>query len=65
MSYTIKIIKKGSSGYPQVLQNKFVSTRYPLTRAIGNIKILDIKLLGFFCSVKCPGNVILKTYDLA
>jgi predicted Rossmann fold nucleotide-binding protein DprA/Smf involved in DNA uptake len=22
-------------------------------------------LLGFFCSVKCPGDIILKTYDLA
>ena len=21
--------------------------------------------MGFFCSVKCPGNIILKTYDLA
>jgi predicted Rossmann fold nucleotide-binding protein DprA/Smf involved in DNA uptake len=65
MSYTIKIIKKGSSGYPQVLQNNVVSTRYPRIWTIGNLDILDKKLLGFFCSVKCPGNVILKTYDLA
>ena len=22
-------------------------------------------LLGFFCATRCPGNVILRTYDLA
>ena len=65
MSYTIKIIKKGGSGYPQALQNKVVSTRYSRIWTIGNLDILDKKLLGFFCSVNCPGNVILKTYDLA
>jgi predicted Rossmann fold nucleotide-binding protein DprA/Smf involved in DNA uptake len=65
MSYTIKIIKKGSSSYPQVLQNNVISTRHPRIWIIGNLDILDKKLLVFFCSVKCPGNVILKTYDLA
>ena len=65
MSYSFKIIKKGNSVYPRSFQNKFVSTRYPRIWAIGNLDILDKKLLGFFCSVKCPGNVILKTYDLA
>lgn len=33
--------------------------------AIGNLDHLDTRLLGFFCSSKCPGNVILDTYDLA
>ncbi|MCE2484356.1 MAG: hypothetical protein J4F42_02490 [Desulfurellaceae bacterium] len=31
----------------------------------GGLGILDKRLLGFFCSVRCPGDVILKTYDLA
>ena len=31
----------------------------------GDPTILNGKLLGFFCSVRCPGDVILKTYDLA
>ena len=31
----------------------------------GDPGILDKKLIGFFCSVRCPGDVILKTYDLA
>ena len=31
----------------------------------GNLDILARKPLALFCSVKCPGNLILKTYDLA
>ena len=31
----------------------------------GDLGILDKRLVGFFCSVRCPGDVILKTYDLA
>src|SRR3990172_6162894 len=32
--------------------------------AIGNTAILQNKTLALFCSTKCPGNIILKTYDL-
>lgn len=32
--------------------------------ALGNLDILNVPLIGFFCSVKCPGNVILRAYDL-
>jgi predicted Rossmann fold nucleotide-binding protein DprA/Smf involved in DNA uptake len=33
--------------------------------AIGNLDILKTPLLGLFCSTRCPGNVILRIYDLA
>ncbi|MBI2856665.1 MAG: hypothetical protein HYX93_07455 [Chloroflexi bacterium] len=33
--------------------------------AIGNATILNADLLALFCSVRCPGDLILKTYDLA
>ena len=33
--------------------------------ALGNLDILTMPLLGFFCATRCPGNVILRTYDLA
>jgi len=32
---------------------------------MGDTAILRSHLLGFFCSIKCPGKIILKTYDLA
>lgn len=64
MPYTVNIISKDYSDYPNAFQEKDISTRYPNIWIIGNFNILDKELLGFFCSVKCPGNVILKTYDL-
>lgn len=33
--------------------------------AIGDVKILDKQLLGLLCSIRCPGRVIVQTYDLA
>ncbi|MDE2998541.1 MAG: hypothetical protein OXU79_05610 [Gemmatimonadota bacterium] len=32
---------------------------------LGDPAILEGRLIGFFCSVRCPGDVILKTFDLA
>lgn len=32
---------------------------------IGNADLLKESLLAIFCSTKCPGNVILRTYDFA
>jgi hypothetical protein len=31
--------------------------------AIGNTDILHEKKLAFFCSVRCPGSIIIQTYD--
>ena len=33
--------------------------------ALGNLAILHSKPLALICSVKCPGNLILQTYDVA
>lgn len=33
--------------------------------AIGALDILTQPLLGYFCSSRCPGSVILRAYDLA
>jgi len=44
----------------------FLGDRAPTTlTALGNLDILRQKKLALFCSVKCPGNLILQTYDLA
>jgi predicted Rossmann fold nucleotide-binding protein DprA/Smf involved in DNA uptake len=32
---------------------------------LGNLQILRSRKLALFCSVRCPGKVILETYDLA
>ena len=58
-------IKSNSSDYPEQLRENSVSTHFPHLWAIGNPRILDRRLVGFFCSQRCPGEVILRTFDLA
>lgn len=54
-----------SNSYPKAL-NRHLATLAPAKiSAWGNIDILHHPNLAFFCSVKCPGNLILQTYDLA
>ena len=51
--------------YPQSL-NRFLENRAPkYIFALGNLDLLRQETVALFCSVKCPGNLILKTYDLA
>lgn len=37
----------------------------PAIHAIGNLDLLRLPLTALFCSRKCPGDAILKAYDLA
>ena len=57
--------KLGASDTPAPLRRcSDMGILLPIT-AKGNFEVLDKSLIGFFCSVRCPGDVILKTYDLA
>ncbi len=56
-------IHKGQPGYPASLK-KYLTDNAPETiTAIGNIDILQIRSLAIFSSKKCPGSLIIKTYD--
>ena len=37
----------------------------PKFKSRGNLQLLEEPLTAFFCSARCPGDLILKTYDLA
>lgn len=63
---------------PEVVHIHMISPEYPATLrrylgdvapdalwALGNIELLRQRAVALFCSVKCPGDLILKTYDLA
>ncbi|RLB97467.1 MAG: DNA-binding protein [Deltaproteobacteria bacterium] len=67
MIHKINIVHSGSPDYTKFFKRGGKSKRTPYDRfwTIGNIKILERPLMGFFCSVKCPGDIILKTYDFA
>src|SRR5215471_2050218 len=36
----------------------------PTISALGNLDLLNSRPLALFCSIQCPGDVILRTYDL-
>lgn len=50
---------------PAALQRCFNAVSTPAVSVLGDLALLDGVLTGFFCSVRCPGDIILKTYDLA
>lgn len=57
-------IYKNNSNYPDVLNLYLNNTAPAVIAAIGNLSFLKNKRLGVFSSVKCPGAIILKIYDL-
>lgn len=58
-------IQKGDSHYPLGLA-ACLGEEAPLTLScIGNLELLNSQPLALFCSNKCPGSLILQTYDLA
>ena len=55
----------GASDTPTVLRRCTEAESASAVALKGDLGVLDKMLIGFFCSVRCPGDVILKTYDLA
>lgn len=52
-------------GYPSRLTDALGSGAPSFVTALGNVEILQRHKLALFCSVRCPGRLILATYDLA
>jgi predicted Rossmann fold nucleotide-binding protein DprA/Smf involved in DNA uptake len=57
--------KQADPQYPSLLKTHLANHAPKTITALGNPTILQSKILAFFCSVKCPGHLILKAYDLA
>jgi predicted Rossmann fold nucleotide-binding protein DprA/Smf involved in DNA uptake len=51
--------------YPPALPSYLAGQAPADVAALGNLEILAKRKLALFCSVKCPGDLILKTYDAA
>jgi predicted Rossmann fold nucleotide-binding protein DprA/Smf involved in DNA uptake len=65
MSPTATMLTSTSPRFPTALLSGSLLVPCPQIWALGNLDILTMPLLGFFCATRCPGNVILRTYDLA
>jgi predicted Rossmann fold nucleotide-binding protein DprA/Smf involved in DNA uptake len=57
-------IKHGEPAYPSSIAEYLADNAPKTITTIGNSDILQSKTLAVFCSNKCPGNIILKTYEL-
>ena len=55
----------GAPDTPKALRRCFESEWVRAVTVRGDVRILEGTLTGFFCSVRCPGEIILRVYDLA
>lgn len=51
--------------YPPTLQLHLAGQAPARITALGYLEILSERKLAIFCSIKCPGDLILKVYDAA
>lgn len=61
----IKSIDQSDERYPSALGSHLGDQAPECIFALGDPDILRQKPLALFCSIKCPGDLILQTYDLA
>ena len=59
------VLNPKNPDFPTALLRATQGTGFSRFWAIGDVKILDTPLLGLLCSIRCPGRVIVQTYDLA
>lgn len=55
----------GAAGFPPALKPCIDPEGGPPITLIGDPSLLDRKPVALFCSVRCPGDLIIKSYDLA
>jgi len=61
----VTLLNSRSPDLPGVLRRVIEDEGFSRFWAIGDVKIMDTPLLGLLCSIRCPGRVIVQTYDLA
>lgn len=58
-------LQQNDPNYPSALNKHLAENAPDIITGLGNIDILRHNSTALFCSQKCPGDLILKTYDLA
>lgn len=59
------LIKASDAHYPSQLGRRLSHTAPRTLSALGNLDLLALPKTALFCSARCPGKVILTTYDQA
>ena len=65
MENEIKYLTPEEPDYPPALLSTQLFTPPAIIAYIGNLALLKERKTALFCSVKCPGNEIIKTLDYA
>jgi predicted Rossmann fold nucleotide-binding protein DprA/Smf involved in DNA uptake len=58
-------IRPGDAHWPRLLTERLGTIAPPQLSALGNLDLLALPKTALFCSARCPGKVILTTYDQA
>lgn len=56
---------QADAAYPARLRERLGDAAPAQLTTLGNLDLLALPKTGLFCSARCPGNVILSTYDQA
>jgi hypothetical protein len=59
------VLTQRSPDFSTALSRATEGTEFSRFWTIGDVKILNTPLLGLLCLIRCPGRVIMQTYDLA
>lgn len=62
---TPTVLNLADPRYPARLRNRMGADAPPQLTALGNLDLLGLPKSALFCSARCPGKVILTTYDQA
>jgi predicted Rossmann fold nucleotide-binding protein DprA/Smf involved in DNA uptake len=62
---TILTLNADDARYPPKLHERLGDDAPSQLSTIGNLELLTLPKPALFCSVRCPGHVILRTYDHA
>lgn len=62
---TPAVLNLDDAKYPSRLRERLGADAPPKLTALGNLDLLKLPKTALFCSARCPGNVILRTYDQA
>lgn len=59
------VISGGDARYPARLSGRLGASAPDQLTALGNLALLALHKTALFCSARCPGDAILRTYDQA
>ena len=61
--FAIQTISRSAKNYPPALRDRLGKSAPEKLYIIGDVTVLQQSIVAFVCSVKCPGSVVIHTFD--